>query len=41
MLKQFVGSVEPIYEALTGARSSMLNNIREVEFGDLIVLTVR
>ena len=41
MLKQFVGSVKPIYEALTGARSSMLNNIREVKFGDLIVLTVR
>ncbi|KAF2649594.1 hypothetical protein K491DRAFT_668687 [Lophiostoma macrostomum CBS 122681] len=30
MLKQFVGSVKPIYEALTGARSSMLNNIREL-----------
>ena len=30
MLKQFVTSVNPIYEALTGARSSMLNNIREV-----------
>ncbi|KAF2185031.1 hypothetical protein K469DRAFT_577714 [Zopfia rhizophila CBS 207.26] len=30
MLKQFVNSVNPIYEALTGARSSMLNNIREL-----------
>ena len=30
MLKHFVGSVNPIYEALTGTGSSMLNNIREV-----------
>ncbi|KAF2474591.1 uncharacterized protein BDR25DRAFT_383924 [Lindgomyces ingoldianus] len=30
MLKQFVTSVNPIYEALTGARSSMLHNIREL-----------
>ncbi|KAJ4352708.1 MutS protein msh4 [Ascochyta clinopodiicola] len=30
MLKQFVTSVNPIFEALTGARSSMLNNIREL-----------
>ncbi|KZM21121.1 ATP binding [Ascochyta rabiei] len=30
MLKQFVSSVKPIFEALTGARSSMLNNIREL-----------
>ncbi|PSN60591.1 hypothetical protein BS50DRAFT_604577 [Corynespora cassiicola Philippines] len=29
MLKQFVSSVKPIYEALTGARCSMLNDIRE------------
>jgi DNA mismatch repair protein MSH4 len=30
MLKQFVTSVNPIYEALTGARSSLLIYIREV-----------
>ncbi|KAJ4988349.1 MutS domain V [Stagonosporopsis vannaccii] len=30
MLKQFILSVSPVYEALTGARSSMLNNIREL-----------
>ncbi|KAF2134159.1 hypothetical protein P153DRAFT_281114 [Dothidotthia symphoricarpi CBS 119687] len=30
MLKQFVTSVNPIFEALTGAASSMLNNIREL-----------
>ncbi|KAF2206079.1 hypothetical protein GQ43DRAFT_406197 [Delitschia confertaspora ATCC 74209] len=30
MLKQFVNCVNPIYEALTGARSSMLINIREL-----------
>lgn len=30
MLKQFINLVNPIYEALTGARSWMLNNIREV-----------
>jgi DNA mismatch repair protein MSH4 len=30
MLKHFVGSVNPIYEALTGTRSSMLDNIREL-----------
>ncbi|KAJ4301075.1 MutS protein msh4 [Kalmusia sp. IMI 367209] len=30
MLKQFVTSVNPIYQALTGARSWMLNNIREL-----------
>ncbi|KAJ4312218.1 MutS protein msh4 [Neodidymelliopsis sp. IMI 364377] len=29
MLKQFVSCVHPVFEALTGARSSMLNNIRE------------
>jgi len=30
MLKQFVNSVKPIYEALAGARSAILNQIREV-----------
>lgn len=30
MLKHFVGSINPVYEALTGTRSSMLNNIREL-----------
>ncbi|KAJ5064734.1 muts domain V-domain-containing protein [Bipolaris maydis] len=30
MLKQFVNSVNPIYEALTGTASAMLNNIREL-----------
>ncbi|KAH9867382.1 hypothetical protein IAQ61_007974, partial [Plenodomus lingam] len=30
MLKQFVGTVNPIYEALTGTTSTMLNNIREL-----------
>lgn len=30
MLKQFITSILPIYEALTGARSWMLDNIREV-----------
>lgn len=30
MLKQFVVSVNPVFEALTGARSNILNNIREV-----------
>ncbi|KAH7402003.1 muts domain V-domain-containing protein [Phaeosphaeria sp. MPI-PUGE-AT-0046c] len=30
MLKHFVSSVRPIYEALTGTGSNMLNNIREL-----------
>jgi DNA mismatch repair protein MSH4 len=30
MLKQFVNSVNPVFEALTGTASTMLNNIREV-----------
>ncbi|KAF2744082.1 hypothetical protein M011DRAFT_489176 [Sporormia fimetaria CBS 119925] len=30
MLKHFVNSVNPVYEALTGARSAMLHNIREL-----------
>ncbi|KAF2280678.1 uncharacterized protein EI97DRAFT_367992 [Westerdykella ornata] len=30
MLKHFVNSVSPVYEALTGARSDMLSNIREL-----------
>ncbi|KAH8731413.1 muts domain V-domain-containing protein [Phaeosphaeriaceae sp. PMI808] len=30
MLKHFIGSVNPIYEALTGTASGMLNNIREL-----------
>jgi DNA mismatch repair protein MSH4 len=30
MLKHFVSSVNPIFEALTGTGSSMLDNIREV-----------
>jgi DNA mismatch repair protein MSH4 len=30
MLKHFVGSVNPIFESLTGTGSSMLDNIREV-----------
>ena len=30
MLKQFVSSVNPIYKALSGTKSEMLNNIREV-----------
>ncbi|KAF2831995.1 DNA mismatch repair protein MutS [Ophiobolus disseminans] len=30
MLKHFVGSVNPIFEALTGTGSSMLDNIREL-----------
>lgn len=30
MLKQFVGTVNPVYESLTGTTSTMLNNIREV-----------
>ena len=30
MLKQFVLSVNPIYEALTGARTEMLSTIRNV-----------
>jgi DNA mismatch repair protein MSH4 len=30
MLKQFVGSVNPVYQALTGTGSTMLINIREV-----------
>lgn len=30
MLKHFVNSVNPIYEALTGARSTMLTNIRDL-----------
>lgn len=30
MLKQFVNSVNPVYEALTGTASVMLNNIREL-----------
>jgi DNA mismatch repair protein MSH4 len=30
MLKQFVNSVRPVFEALTGTASTMLSNIREV-----------
>lgn len=30
MLKQFVNSIRPIYEALSGARSAMLSEIRAV-----------
>jgi DNA mismatch repair protein MSH4 len=30
MLKNFADSVNPIYEALTGTASSILDNIREV-----------
>ncbi|KAI4663714.1 uncharacterized protein J4E78_004132 [Alternaria triticimaculans] len=30
MLKQFVNSVSPVFEALTGSASVMLNNIREI-----------
>ncbi|KAF1832898.1 hypothetical protein BDW02DRAFT_624773 [Decorospora gaudefroyi] len=30
MLKQFVSSVHPVYEALTGTASTMLNNVREL-----------
>lgn len=30
MLKQFVNSVNPVYQALTGTASAMLHNIREV-----------
>jgi DNA mismatch repair protein MSH4 len=30
MLKQFVNSVRPVFEALTGTGSVMLNNIREI-----------
>ncbi|KAI4618434.1 hypothetical protein J4E80_005032 [Alternaria sp. BMP 0032] len=30
MLKQFVNSVSPVFEALTGTASVMLNNIREI-----------
>ena len=30
MLKQFVNSVSPVFEALTGAASAMLDNIREL-----------
>ena len=30
MLKQFVSSVNPVYEALTGSVSTILDNIREV-----------
>lgn len=30
MLKQFVSSINPVYEALTGTASNMLNHIREV-----------
>ncbi|KAK8244011.1 DNA mismatch repair protein MutS [Phyllosticta capitalensis] len=30
MLKQFVGCVEPVYSALTGVRSTMLTEIREL-----------
>ena len=32
MLKQFVNSVNPVFEALTGTASTMLNNIREVRW---------
>lgn len=37
MLKQFVACVNPVYEALTGARSSMLNNIREARAQQLMM----
>lgn len=30
MLKQFINSVRPVFEALTGTKSVMLNNIREI-----------
>ncbi|KAK5275934.1 MutS protein msh4, partial [Cryomyces antarcticus] len=30
MLKQFVNSIKPIFEALTGSRSAMLEEIRQV-----------
>ncbi|CAI9635124.1 unnamed protein product [Alternaria burnsii] len=30
MLKQFINSVRPVFEALTGTQSVMLNNIREI-----------
>ncbi len=30
MLRQFIVSVKPVYEALTGARSVLLADIREV-----------
>jgi DNA mismatch repair protein MSH4 len=39
MLKQFVSSVYPVFEALTGARSSMLNNIREVMIDILLPMS--
>ena len=32
MLKQFVNSVNPVFEALTSTASNMLNNIREVRW---------
>jgi hypothetical protein len=32
MLKQFVNSVNPVFEALAGTASTMLNNIREVRW---------
>ncbi len=38
MLKQFVSSVNPIYVALSGTKSEMLNNIREVRT-ELILFT--
>jgi len=38
MLKHFVGSVNPIFEALTGTGSSMLDNIREVRMHSLMRL---
>lgn len=37
MLKQFVSSVNPVFEALTGARSSVLKNIREVTMQILLM----
>jgi len=39
MLKQFVSSVNPVFEALTGARSTMLNNIREVTMQILLSIS--
>ena len=32
MLKHFVNMVEPVHDSLTGARSELLRNIREVEY---------
>jgi DNA mismatch repair protein MSH4 len=39
MLKHFVGSVNPIFEALTGTGSSMLHNIREVSCSHPMVIS--